>query len=51
MWRRRIVWLTMRFHPPMPGSGIVLALLLIMPISPLLDRIGFRRSRRLGTLR
>jgi len=36
-----IVWLTMRFNPPMPVR-IVLALLLIMPISPLLDRIVFR---------
>src|SRR6266508_4737019 len=36
-----IVWLTMRFNPPMPVR-IVLSLLLIMPISPLLDRIVFR---------
>src|SRR4051812_1675555 len=36
-----IVWLAMRFNPPMPVR-IVLALLLIMPISPLLDRIVFR---------
>ena len=31
----------MRFNPPMPVR-IVLALLLIMPIAPLLDRIVFR---------
>jgi branched-chain amino acid transport system permease protein len=36
-----IVWLTMRFDPPMPVR-IVLALLLILPIAPLLDRIVFR---------
>lgn len=36
-----IVWLTMRFNPPMPVR-IVLALLLIMPVAPLLDRIVFR---------
>src|SRR4029078_8743902 len=36
-----IVWLTMRFNPPMPVR-IVLALLLITPLSPLLDRIVFR---------
>ena len=36
-----IVWLTMRFDPPMPVR-LVLALLLILPISPLLDRIVFR---------
>jgi branched-chain amino acid transport system permease protein len=36
-----IVWLTMRFSPPMP-IRIVLALLLIAPIAPLLDRIVFR---------
>jgi branched-chain amino acid transport system permease protein len=32
-----IVWLTMRFNPPAPVR-IVLALLLIMPVAPLLDR-------------
>lgn len=36
-----IVWLTMRFNPPMPVR-IVLALLLILPVAPLLDRIVFR---------
>jgi len=36
-----IVWLTMRFAPP-PPVRIVLALLLILPIAPLLDRIVFR---------
>jgi branched-chain amino acid transport system permease protein len=36
-----IVWLTMRYDPS-PPTRIVLALLLIMPISPLLDRIVFR---------
>jgi branched-chain amino acid transport system permease protein len=36
-----VVWLTMRFDPPMPVR-IVLALLLILPIAPLLDRIVFR---------
>ena len=36
-----IVWLTMRCNPPMPVR-IVLALLLIVPIAPLLDRIVFR---------
>jgi branched-chain amino acid transport system permease protein len=36
-----IVWLTMKFDPP-ASVRIVLALLLIMPISPLLDRIVFR---------
>jgi len=33
-----IVWMAMRYDPPM-AVRIVLALLLIMPISPLLDRI------------
>ena len=36
-----IVWLTMRVNPPMP-IRIVLALLLILPVAPLLDRIVFR---------
>jgi len=36
-----IVWMAMRYDPPM-AVRIVLALLLIMPISPLLDRIVFR---------
>jgi len=36
-----IVWLAMRFNPAMP-IRIVLALLLILPVSPLLDRIVFR---------
>jgi len=36
-----IVWVAMRYDPPM-AVRIVLALLLIMPISPLLDRIVFR---------
>jgi branched-chain amino acid transport system permease protein len=36
-----IVWLAMRFSPPMPVR-IVLALLLILPVAPLLDRIVFR---------
>jgi branched-chain amino acid transport system permease protein len=36
-----IVWATMKFDPPMPVR-LVLALLLIVPISPLLDRIVFR---------
>jgi branched-chain amino acid transport system permease protein len=36
-----IVWLTMKFDPPSPVR-ILLALLLIVPISPLLDRIVFR---------
>jgi branched-chain amino acid transport system permease protein len=36
-----IVWLTMRFDPPAPVR-IMLALLLILPIAPLLDRIVFR---------
>ncbi len=36
-----IAWLAVRFDPPLP-IRIVLALLLIMPISPLLDRIVFR---------
>jgi len=35
------VWLTMRVNPPMP-IRIVLALLLILPVAPLLDRIVFR---------
>ena len=36
-----IVWLAMRFNPPMQ-IRIVLALLLILPVAPLLDRIVFR---------
>ena len=36
-----IVWMAMRYDSPM-AVRIVLALLLIMPISPLLDRIVFR---------
>lgn len=34
-------WLTVRFNPPTPVR-IIIALLLIMPIAPLLDRIVFR---------
>jgi len=36
-----IVWLTMRIDPPAPVR-ILLALMLIMPIAPLLDRIVYR---------
>jgi branched-chain amino acid transport system permease protein len=36
-----IVWLSMRLDPPL-AVRIVLALLLILPVSPLLDRIVFR---------
>lgn len=36
-----IVWLALKFDPPV-AIRIVLALLLIVPISPLLDRIVFR---------
>jgi branched-chain amino acid transport system permease protein len=36
-----IAWLTMRINPPAPVR-ILLALILIMPISPLLDRIVYR---------
>jgi branched-chain amino acid transport system permease protein len=36
-----VVWLAMHFNPPAP-IRIVLALLLIVPIAPLLDRIVFR---------
>lgn len=36
-----IVWLAMRFNPAAP-IRIVLALLLILPVAPLLDRIVFR---------